>query len=637
MRRHNLLYISFKHLCCLVLMQGLLLFVLTGNAVATPNDSLKAYRKMLLPDSKAKADTMLQTALSYRKLLDVEPFLKETERLIKKYGYKELEVKLLDTYGVYKRDRSAYPEAIEFHKMALQLAQKQNNITAQINSLNNLGVVFRRLGESELALKYHLEALKLSEQTGDNYSESIALNSIGNIHTVLGHYREAIKYFHRCLPIARLAKNDLGIAMNLNNIGEAYENLNLLDSAKYYYELSLQYNRQINIKKGTAIGYNSIGNILKKQGKVAEAIVLFKKALEINISLKDKIYVANNYINLGEAYLSNKQYPEADKALKSGLDIALLIHSKIETKDSYYGLMVLNEILQNYKLALNFSKQYKKYADSIVNEKNSHNVAQMEAIYDKDKEQQKIIYLEKSQRDNHLLIIASFVLLAFVVITGSLSIIRHRLLLRNRQLQQEMSVRYQIAADLHDDLGSTLSSISILSSVLLQHIENEKPPREVVDKIFENAQNALKSIDDIIWSVNPKNNKFSNLFSRISEYAVPLFESKHIDFKIVIPDSVNSLPFTLEVGRNSYLIIKESINNLVKHSKCTKAHVIVFDRHPYIEIEISDNGVGFIESQNSSHNGVFNMHERARQIDAQFSIKSTVGSGTTIRLTVKSY
>jgi len=488
-----------------------------------------------------------------------------------------------------------------------------------------------------LALKYHLDALKLAEQIGDNYSESIALNSIGNIHIELGHYREAIKYFHRCLPIARLAKNNLGIAMNLNNIGEAYENLSLLDSAKYYYELSLRYNQLINIKKGIAIGYISIGSILKKQGKTAKAILLFKKALAINISLKDKIYVANNYNNLGEAYLSNKQYSEANKALHSGLDIALLIHSKIETKSAFYGLMVLYEVQQKYKMALNFSKQYKLYADSIVNEKNSHNVVQMEAIYEKDKEQQKIIYLEKSQHDNHLLIIASFILLALVLIIGSLSLVRHRLLLRNRQLQREMSVRYQIAADLHDDLGSTLSSISILSSVLLQHIANEQPSREVIDKIFENAQNALKSIDDIIWSVNPKNNMFSNLFLRISDYAIPLFESKGIDFNIQIPDSVNSLPFTLEVGRNSYLIIKESINNLVKHSKCTKAHLIVFYHHPYIEIEITDNGVGFLEAQNSSHNGVFNMYERARQIDAQFSIRSTVGLGTTITLKVKSY
>jgi signal transduction histidine kinase len=200
-----------------------------------------------------------------------------------------------------------------------------------------------------------------------------------------------------------------------------------------------------------------------------------------------------------------------------------------------------------------------------------------------------------------------------------------------------MSVRYQIAADLHDDLGSTLSSISILSSVLLQQIANEQPPREVIDKIFENAQNALKSIDDIIWSVNPKNNMFSNLFLRIKDYAIPLFESKHIEFEIQIPDSVNSLPLTLEVGRNSYLIIKESVNNLVKHSKCTKTYINVIDRHPYIEIEISDNGVGFIEQQNSLHNGVFNMYERARQIDAQFSIVSNPGAGTIIRLRVKSY
>src|ERR1035437_9627121 len=193
MIKFNLLYFVVRHFSRLLLIQCLMLLVFSGNATASSNDSIRVYRKMLLPDSKAKADTLLQVAINYRKKIDVEPFLKEVKRLMIKYKYKEIEIKLLDSYGVYKRDRSAYSEAIVLHKTALRLAQEQNNLIGQINSLNNLGVVFRRLDESALALKYHLDALKLAEQIGDKYSESIALNSIGNIHVVLGHYREAIK------------------------------------------------------------------------------------------------------------------------------------------------------------------------------------------------------------------------------------------------------------------------------------------------------------------------------------------------------------------------------------------------------------------------------------------------------------
>jgi len=613
------------------------LWMIPAKVIASPQDSIAAYKKMALVDSKAKADTMLQVALDYRKKLNVEPFLKEATRLIDKYTYSEINAKLLDVYGVYKRDKSAYPEAIELHKKALKLAQEQHNIKLQISALNNLGVVYRRLDESALALKYHLDALKLAEQTDDDYSSSISLNSIGNIHIVLGHYKEAIGYFRQCLPIAKRAKNELGIAMNLNNIGEAYENLNMLDSAKHYYEESLHYNQHINVEKGTAIGYNSLGNVLKKQGKMDEAITLFNKALVINQTLGDKIYIADNYNNLGGAYLAAKKYTEAEQALRSGLQIALSIHSKIEAKNAYLGLMQLYEAQSIFDKALINSKQYKLYADSIVNEKNSRNVAQMEAIYERDKEQQKIVFLEKTQRDNHLLTIAFFVLLMLTLIVGTLSLIRHRLKLRNQQLQRELEVRYQIAADLHDDLGSTLSSISILSSVLSQHIGTQQSSPEVIEKIFENSQNALKAIDDIIWSVNPKNNKFANLFVRIREYATPLFESRHIDFDIRIPESANSLPLTLEVGRNTYLIIKEAVNNLVKHSQCTKAQLIVSDQTPYIEIDIADNGVGFDVQQDSLRNGIRNMRERAQQIDAQISIESVAKHGTTIRLRVKSY
>lgn len=611
--------------------------VTTGKASTNQSDSIAAYKTLSLPPGKSKVDALLKAITDYRKAINVEPLLKEAGKLIGTYSYHEARAQWFDLYGVFKRDRSAYPDALELHKKALQLAKESNNIKIEISALNNLGVVYRRLDESSLALKYHLDALKLAEKTKDDYSASIALNSIGNIHIILGHNQEAITYFRQCLPIAKRAKNTLGIAMNLNNIGEAYENLNMLDSAKHYYSESLHYNQHINVKKGTAIGYNSLGNVYKKEGKTEEAIKLYRKALEINLAQGDKIYVADNYINIGEACLAARSFPEAKAALTKGLKIALDIRSKTEARNASMSLMQLHENLRQYKEAFYFSKLYKQYADSIMNEKNSRNVAQMEAIYEKDKEQQKIVFLEKSQRDNRLLTIAAFVLLTLVLIVGSLSFIRHRLLLRNRQLQRELEVRYQIAADLHDDLGSTLSSISILSSVLTQHCNNQNPSSEIIHKIFDNAQNALKAIDDIIWSVNPKNNKFANLFVRIKEYAIPLFESKKIDSEISIPETANELPLSLEVGRNSYLIIKEAINNLAKHSQCSRAKIIVTEKHPYIDVEITDNGIGFDWQKESSRNGIKNMEERAKQINAQFSIKSNHQEGTSIRLRLKPY
>jgi two-component system, NarL family, sensor histidine kinase UhpB len=606
---------------------------LSAHAGSVKTDSLKAYRAMHLSDNKPKVDSLLQAALECRKTIDIEPLLKQAKALIDRLKYHDAEARWLDLYGVLKRDRSDYSNAIDYHKKALQLAKQTWDKKVQITALNNLGVVYRRLDECELALKYHLDALKLAEAEKDVYSESIALNSIGNIHIVLGHYEEAITYFKQCLPIAKKAKNDLGIAMNLNNIGEAYENMNLLDSAKYYYTRSLYYNRRINIEKGTAIGYNSLGNVLKKQGNVQEAIDLYQKALAINIKLGDKIYVADNYINIGNAFFALKQYAAATQALGEGLKMALSIRSKVEARNAYLGMMSLNEAQGNYKNALKFGKLYKQVADSIINEKNDRNAAQMVAIYEKDKEQQKIVFLEKAQKDSRLLTFTMVVLLALSLIVGSLFLIRHRLLLKNRQLQRELDIRYQIASDLHDDLGSTLSSISIISSVLAQ----KSSSNEMIGKIFENAQNALKAVDDIIWSVNPKNNKFSNLFVRIKEYALPLFESKNIDFEIIIPETVKTLPLPLVMGRNIYLIIKEAVNNLVKHSGCTRASVVVTHHHSSLEITVIDNGVGFDTEQESNRNGIKNMEERAKQINANFEIQSKKDSGTTIKLRLKPY
>jgi signal transduction histidine kinase len=195
-------------------------------------------------------------------------------------------------------------------------------------------------------------------------------------------------------------------------------------------------------------------------------------------------------------------------------------------------------------------------------------------------------------------------------------------------------MRTRIASDLHDDIGSTLSSISILSEILAQQVESPQSTR-MLGTIGANAHKMLEKIDDIVWVVNPTNDKFQNLGLRIREFAIPLFESKNIRHEIRFDTQMNTMQLPMEVRRNIYLIAKETINNAIKYSECTSVKILFRQKHPGLVMEISDDGKGFNPDALTSRNGIKNMKLRAGQMNAEIEIISAPGLGAKITLSVK--
>lgn len=207
---------------------------------------------------------------------------------------------------------------------------------------------------------------------------------------------------------------------------------------------------------------------------------------------------------------------------------------------------------------------------------------------------------------------------------------------RNRHLKKQNMIRRKIASDLHDDVGSTLSSISIMSDILQYQTGSDNGIGDMIKEIGANAHKMLESMDDIIWSVNPSNDRFENLILRIKEYAIPLFEGKDIGFSFTVPKTLRSLSLPMDVRKGLFLIAKEAINNLAKYSEASHADIVFTLTEATLEMKISDNGKGFdMEKINTSRNGLKNMQNRAKEIDADLSIVSKTGFGTQIILVLK--
>ena len=197
-------------------------------------------------------------------------------------------------------------------------------------------------------------------------------------------------------------------------------------------------------------------------------------------------------------------------------------------------------------------------------------------------------------------------------------------------------IRSRIASDLHDDIGSTLSSIFLMSE-MTSSSDNQSRLAEVLKKIGANSREILHSMDDIIWSVNPQDDSLISLTVRLREYAIPVCEAREIALSMNIDDTTDRIKLGMDERRNIFLITKEAINNAVKHSGCTALSVVFAVTGKYIEASVSDNGCGFDPQSPTSRNGVANMKRRAQQIAAHLTILSENNTGTTIQLKVRNH
>jgi two-component sensor histidine kinase len=204
-------------------------------------------------------------------------------------------------------------------------------------------------------------------------------------------------------------------------------------------------------------------------------------------------------------------------------------------------------------------------------------------------------------------------------------------LYRLRQTVQMRQVRNHIAADLHDEIGATLSGIGILSSLAQKKLDESHPSFGLLGRINDDALSIGNTMDDIVWSINPKNDDLESIIARMSRYAAELFDAKDIDYQIVIPENLKEVKLTMEQRRDVYLIFKEAVNNLVKYSKCKNALVEIKVSKQF-ELLIRDNGIGFDPMKETNRNGLKNLKSRANDLNGSLEIKSEIGNGTSIKL-----
>lgn len=221
-----------------------------------------------------------------------------------------------------------------------------------------------------------------------------------------------------------------------------------------------------------------------------------------------------------------------------------------------------------------------------------------------------------------------YLLCAILILVGSYSLYLYRI----NQILKVQTIRNSIADDLHDDIGSSLSSISIMSQ-----LAKSKSPEvlSLLNSIGENAAVIQENMSDIVWAINPVNDRFANVLQRMNHFAEEILEAKNIVYNFTGDEAYSNLKLSMAKRKNLYLFFKEAINNAAKYSGAKKISVNIRQQNSSVELIIKDDGQGFDCSKMMNGNGMGTLKKRAEEMCGTVNIISAINEGVQIVLKFK--
>lgn len=204
---------------------------------------------------------------------------------------------------------------------------------------------------------------------------------------------------------------------------------------------------------------------------------------------------------------------------------------------------------------------------------------------------------------------------------------------QERTLERE---RARIAQDLHDDLGSSLTRLTLLSGLVKTDKENPEQVEAHANKLSHAADESVRALEEIVWAVRPGSDTLLSLIDYTTHFANELFDGNKTRCRMDLPSHLPALPLPPDMRHNIFLIIKEALTNTLKHSGASEVHVRARLEGGALQILVADDGKGFDPAAlvESRRNGMGNMRRRAAAMNAKLNFESAPGKGTRVTLSV---
>lgn len=524
--------------------------------------------------------------------------------------------------------------AVRYAQKALKLSQKHNYIKGEVMVYHVLGCYYFINGDFDILTQLATESLNLAERENLDLYKAHSLRFMGECYGEYNDHDAAEESFLKAMDIYSQMKNDSLVAICHENVGNLKRSMKQFDKAQEHYQTASKIFRKIGSDWGTAVVLQSEGYLHLLTGDHNESEKMFLEAYALFSKIGNrfgKLNLLNDICNL--YYVDNKN----DKAIATALladSLAGYYQSLQQSNWSASTLYRVYKRIDNSEKALFYLEKMDYNRRMMKAEKIERRASLFRLIYDnqrKDVEIQRGIIEKQETTQRYLIGFSVFILVVVAVLWWQNKLLR----LKNLRIQEALLdgqtlERKRVAAELHDNLGSSLAAINWYLYGMDKSTLSEKE-QHIYDQVHEMIGSAYKEVRNLSHNLLPKELEQEGLGKALQRLKTKLNDNKKIRFEFEISGIEKRLDRKIEF--ELYSIILELTNNILKHSGATLATLVLKKTDNQIVVNVSDDGKG-INSTETEGVGLRNVRSRVESMKGKLHIEARENEGTEIVITI---
>lgn len=562
-------------------------------------------------------------------------YYKKANQISNSIHYKKGVFDYASNYGnvcMYKGD---YEELIKLMKLSVQKSKEFKDKHNEAKFTANLGNAYMSNAEYEKALPYFQKGIELFKKNKEHDFERKINLMISVCFSNSGNQDKAIEYSKLALQQSEIAKDSATVCKSLEITGSNYLEKNEFINAKPFLERALQLAKKHNYQDEIANCHYYLSRVFHFEKNYPKAIALVEKALEYFTETGNDFYKINSLTFLSIYLKDSKKYSQALKYLKEAEQLAQKNNMKSHLLLVYTNMALLHKETENYKDAYLYLEKHDILNDSLNSINLKNQLQDLDIKYQTDKKQLQIKTLTQQNELQDLKIkrrlwttitlLLALLGLAIFAYSQYKNFKTKKALLVAQQDNAVAEERLRIASDMHDDVGSGLSRIRYIVGAIANGQTEQK---QGLIKVTEISDDAVQKMKEIIWSLNESNQNLEDLIYYIRGQMSEMVQNGNVNFVCHLPKNIPSVFFGWKRNRNTYLLVKEAINNALKHAEA-KTITLDFIISNNLKIKVTDDGKGFDTTKNFTGNGLNNYKKRIADLNASYILKSEIDKGTT--------
>lgn len=547
-------------------------------------------------------------------------------------------------------------EALRLYAEGLAIHERIKDSLSIANDLNAIGTVHMARGDHARAVDLFARGLALQEKLNNQRGIATGRANLGVVHVNQGDFRNALVHFREALRVAEQLDDRHLMGRDLEEVGMCLEELGDTAAAMAHYKRSLSIREELRDAHGSVNVHNRIAQLHLSRGHLQQALSIYERNVALATEQELPRGLAIALVGKGEALLGTGRSAQALMAAREAGKAAALAEDLSAQRDAAALEHRVLRALGRWKEALDAQTLFIAYNDSLVSEKNQRAALRNEYKYTYEKQaiadslahasasaqealrHEQRIAQERARRNlalglgacSALAVLAFWQRARLLKRTNKAVLAAQEQLMASERAREATEVRMRIARDVHDQLGSDLTKLVLLSGEAREAAQGNSAAVALVANDMERiAGEANRSLGDIVWSIDPHHDSLAGLTERVRAHCERMLKWSKVGHTIYCVHEGPDRSLDPAIKRDIYLILREALNNAIKYAKAEHIDVRFHTSTMQVEFEVTDDGIG-MEVQESTGHGLGNMRSRAERSGGSLRITSRPGGGTRV-------